>query len=133
MWRMKPVILASALWAFIAVRVVRHRLRVDGIRAVVPMPPPLPASGARGVGGVLHRLAPTCLERALVAQAWLAAHGEPHDVVIGVPEAGMSNGPAHAWIDGSPTGAPAGHKELHRLAPPIACHPRSFDQARSLT
>jgi hypothetical protein len=118
MWRLKPSVVLAALWAAVAVRVVRRRLRADGVRAVVPPPPPLPASGSRGVAGVLHRLTPTCLERALVAQAWMAAHGEPRDVVIGVPEAGLAAAPAHAWIDGSATAASEGHLELYRLTPP---------------
>jgi hypothetical protein len=47
----------------------------------------------------LWRTSPTCLERALVLQRWLAAHGSPYDVVIGVtaPADGFA---AHAWLDG---------------------------------
>jgi Transglutaminase-like superfamily len=68
--------------------------------------------------GALSRLKPTCLERALVLQAWLAAQGKPLDVVIGVPRTGMKSGPAHAWVDGTDARALASHLELHRLPPP---------------
>jgi hypothetical protein len=53
-----------------------------------------------------------------VMQTWLAAQGEPHDVVVGVTrtKAGID---AHAWVDlpqASPDGA--GYHELVRLPPP---------------
>jgi hypothetical protein len=55
---------------------------------------------------VLRRLEPSCLERALVLQRWLAAHGEPRVVVIGVTAA--QDFRAHAWLDGEP--APGFHE-----------------------
>ena len=51
--------------------------------------------------GALARLKPTCLERALVLEAWLAAEGTLRDVVIGVLPDGMKSAPAHAWVDGT--------------------------------
>jgi hypothetical protein len=80
--------LRAALWALVALRRTRRALRrrkVDEIQ--VAPPPPLPASAGRGVRAVIRRSDPTCLERALVLQAWDAAHGEAHDVVIGVSNA----------------------------------------------
>ena len=67
---------------------------------------------------VLRRLAPTCLERALVEQAWMAALGTPRDVVIGVLPGGMKEAPAHAWVDGTDPKSAAEYLELHRLPPP---------------
>jgi hypothetical protein len=37
--------------------------------------------------------------RSIVEQAWLAAHGEPRDLIIGVTEPGEAFS-AHAWLDG---------------------------------
>ena len=77
----------------------------------VKAPPELAASAGRGVDAILRRQDPTCLERALVLQSWLAAHGEPTDVVIGVT--GMEGGfSAHAWLDGE---SPGGFEELTRV------------------
>jgi hypothetical protein len=75
-------------------------------------PPPLPAAATRGVSAVLRRSSPTCLERALVLQRWLAAHGCARDVVIGVtaPADGFA---AHAWLDGEVHGRD--YAELTRL------------------
>lgn len=100
-----------ALRAVLRVRLSLRRLPVDDIR--VARPSHLPPAAARGVHAVLRRLEPSCLERALVLQAWLAAAGEPRDVIIGVtkPSAGFR---AHAWLDGE--SAP-GFSELRRLAP----------------
>jgi Transglutaminase-like superfamily len=100
------------------VRLVRRRLKRQGLRARVPPPPRLRAGSGRGVAAVLRRLEPTCLEKALVEQAWMAANGIPRDVVIGVLPGGMKDGPAHAWVDGTDTLSPSQYLELHRLPPP---------------
>jgi hypothetical protein len=115
MWRLRPVVILGAGWATIAVWLARRRLARDGVRARVPWPVGLPNSSSAGVAGVLNRLSPTCLERSLVAQTWRAAHGDPRDLVIGIPVTGMKDGNAHAWLDGATV---EGHTELHRLAPP---------------
>jgi hypothetical protein len=71
------------------------------------------------VSAALGRLDPTCLERALVEQAWLASLGTRLDVVIGVPEGRMDEGnPAHAWVDGRDTVSPSRYFEIYRLPPP---------------
>jgi hypothetical protein len=67
------------------------------------------------VYGALSRLDPTCLERALVQQAWLLSQGRPLDVVIGVPLKGMRSGTAHAWVDGTDPVSPTKYAEIHRL------------------
>ncbi len=67
----------------------------------------------------LSRLKPTCLERALVLQAWMVAQGSARDVVIGVPQGGMKSGPAHAWVDGTDPLSTTTFLELHRIPPNI--------------
>jgi Transglutaminase-like superfamily len=73
------------------------RLPVDRVR--VRRPPSLPARAGRGVDAVLRRLEPSCLERALVLQRWLAARGDRRDVIIGVTAPG-DGFRAHAWLEG---------------------------------
>lgn len=119
MWRLRPAVLLGALWAMVAARLVRRRLTKVGVRAPVPRPPRLGAQGGLGVMAALARLKPTCLERALVLQAWMAAQGTARDVVIGVPRNGMKSGPAHAWVDGMETSSPTTFIELHRIPPTI--------------
>jgi len=57
------------------------------------------------------------MERALVSQAWLSAHGRLVDVVVGVPATGMSSnkGNAHAWLDGNEPESAAYYVELLRI------------------
>jgi len=122
--RLHPSALAGALWAAYAAQTVHARLRKHGLAAKVPPPPRLGLRAGRGVRFALRRLNPTCLERALVEQAWLAATSRPRDVVIGVPPEGMKGAPAHAWLDGLEPRSSAHYLELHRLSPP-APKPRS--------
>ena len=113
-----PSVLAGALWATFAAFIVHRRLKKLGLKATVPPPPRLSPRAGRGVAGALRRLEPTCLEKALVQQAWLASHGLMKEVVIGVPPDGMHKDPAHAWVDGIDTLSPTRYIELHRLPPP---------------
>ena len=94
----------AGIWALRAIILTKRRLRRDGLSAVVvPEPPRLPAHARRGVSIVLRHRRPTCLERALVLQRWLASRGTVRDVVIGVT--GTSGGfQAHAWVEGEPIG-----------------------------
>jgi Transglutaminase-like superfamily len=81
----------------------------------VSEPPALPPRAARGVHAILRRQDPSCLERSLVLQRWLASQGELRAVVVGVstPE----DFRAHAWLEGEAvTGGPVFH-EIARLAP----------------
>ncbi len=115
MWRLKPSVLRAALWAARAAWRARRQLRGGVAHPTLPPCPPLPATAAPGVVGVLRRMERTCLERSLVLQAWLAAHGDYRDIVIGVPETGFGVDPAHAWVDGTEPASDAKYLELHRL------------------
>lgn len=107
----------AALWAWAGVRRAARALARDGVEATVAPPPSLPAGARRGVEAVLRRTSPTCLERSLVLQAWLAAHGVPCEIVIGVLKDG-SQVKAHAWLDIEAGDRVArSYNELHRLAP----------------
>lgn len=110
----------AALWTLRALARTRRRLRAGDLKTItVEAPPPLPAEAVRGVRGVLRRVDQTCLERALVLQRWLAAHGERRDVVIGVA-APASDFRAHAWLDGDPPTESNGYTELLRLPARVA-------------
>ena len=78
-------------------------------------PPTLPAPAVRGVTLVLRYRGPSCLERSLILQRWLAAHGERRDVVIGIT--GATDFRAHAWLDGDPEAPAVPFQELARLRP----------------
>ena len=113
--RFQIVSLRAAWWTWWALRRARQRLPRDGLATVVPPPPTLPPGARRGVYAVLRRQPATCLERALVLQRWLAAQGEPHDVVVGVSRA-TGDFAAHAWLDSEAGAVEAeGFDELLRL------------------
>jgi len=108
----------AAWWTWRAVRSARAQLRAGAVRDVrIPVPPDVPAAAARGMRLVLRRESPSCLERALVRQRWLAARGEARDVVVGTSGGARGNFTAHAWLDGEPQ--PEGHRyvEMLRLSP----------------
>ena len=117
--RFAPVTLYAAAWTVWAVVRTRRALKAHGLSAERVAPPKgLPWGAGRGVLGVLRRLEPTCLERSIVLQSWLASHGRPYDVVVGVAnESGAVK--AHAWL-GYETPPPdsSGFRELHRIPPP---------------
>lgn len=115
MWRLHPSVLRGALWAVIALIEVRIAVRRDGVSARIHRSPHLSRRAAPGVLGVLNRTSPTCLERALVLQAWRRSQGDCRDVVIGVPRDGLGNRPAHAWVDGTDPRSATEYIELHRL------------------
>lgn len=96
--RWHPLNVRAALWALLALRAARRRLPKDGLRTRAPAPPALPRGAGRGVHAVLRRQESTCLERALVLQRWLLAHGCRRDIVIGVRPGG-DRLDAHAWLD----------------------------------
>jgi Transglutaminase-like superfamily len=109
--------LRAAWWAMRALRRVRRDLARDGVNAQVRPPPSLPDMAGRGVLAVVKRSSATCLEESLVLQCWLAAHGQPHDVVIGVAPGGGGID-AHAWVEGTQDTGLEAYVELHRLPPP---------------
>ena len=102
-------------WAGRSLIDVRRNLGRSALPDVDVSPPPrLPAHAVRGVRFVLGGRESTCLQRALVLQAWHTAQGNPREVVIGV--AGSSGDfSAHAWLDGDPGEADQGFQELLRL------------------
>lgn len=115
--RFALISLRAARWTLWSLLRARRSLRADGLQAKVAPPPRLSWSARRGVYTVLRRTSPTCLERAIVMQAWLAAHGRLHDVVVGVAstEGRMC---AHAWIDAGTAPPDAdGYRELTRIPP----------------
>ena len=65
---------------------------------------------------VLGRLRPSCLERAFVMQAWLAAQGLDHDVVVGIRKDGVDFD-AHAWLDAEESWQQGEFREITRFAP----------------
>jgi len=115
MWRLRPTVLIAALWAVTALRTVRRQLRAGSVNPTFRGPPRLPDGAELGVLAVLSRLSPTCLEGATVRRRWLAAHGQPRDIVIGVPPGGLGDAPAHAWVDGTDPRSAADYLELYRL------------------
>lgn len=117
--RFAPNTLRAAWWTVRSVRGVRRDLKRDGVRArVKPPPAKLPWGSRTGVMGVLSRLSPTCLERALVLQAWLSAHRIHRDVVVGVARDPDGNVRAHAWIEGiTHPNEYARYSVIHRIGP----------------
>lgn len=105
--------LRAAWWAQRALLRARRQLSRHGVESIaLPAPPRVSQHAVRGVLALLRRRRHSCLERALVLQRWLAAHGESRDVVIGVRSPRERFG-AHAWLDGDESGE-AFH-ELRRL------------------
>lgn len=109
--------LRAAWWAHRALLAARGQLPRRPLDDVaLPPPPRLPAHAVRGVRALLVRRRHSCLEGALVLQRWLAAYGDPRDVVIGVVAPDEAFG-AHAWIDGDPAAAAEPFLELRRVHP----------------
>lgn len=108
--------LRAALWAQFALLRARRGLQRRGIEHVAVQPPPagLPVSAGRGVYALLRRRPHTCLERALILQAWEKAHGVSRDIVLGVDLRGVEF-TAHAWLAGDPDGENVRFEELMRL------------------
>lgn len=109
--------LRAAWWTDRALRHVSSdlaRARLEDL--TVAAPPVLPPQALRGVRFVLRRRTSTCLERALVLQAWHTAQGRRRAVLIGVTGGGAFS--AHAWLEGDSAGADEPFTELVRLAAP---------------
>jgi hypothetical protein len=106
--RLDPANLRAAWWALRTARRTRRLLAAEGLEAALapPAPPRLPPGAERGVQAVLRRRGESCLVRAIVLQAWEAAHGRRRDLIVGVTDpAGFR---AHAWLEGDPLHADAG-------------------------
>lgn len=105
-------------WAGRSLIGVRRSLRRSALPDVTVSPPPrLPPHAVRGVRFVLGRRESTCLQRALVLQAWHVGQGNPREVVIGVTDS-RSAFSAHAWLDGDLGDPGRGFDELFRLPAP---------------
>jgi hypothetical protein len=91
--------LRAIWWTARTLRNLRRRLPEEGLDARVPPPPPVPDHAIRGVSGLLAKVArASCLERALILQSWLASHGRPYTIAVGVAvDGGFA---AHAWLEG---------------------------------
>ena len=112
--RQRAAELYGGWWALRAVWRVRRALRERPLAQVnVAGPARRPREAGRGVERVLRLLDPSCLERSLVLQRWLATQGHRRAVVIGVRGRAAGFG-AHAWLDGE---AAPGFEELTRLGP----------------
>jgi hypothetical protein len=94
----------------VKVALARHALTPVVVPAV---PTSRAAGGLRAVEAVLRVRRASCLERAVVLQAWHLADGLARDVVIGVRSS--SGFEAHAWLDGECGGT--GYAELLRRPP----------------
>lgn len=107
--------LRAAAWALRARHMARRQLPggLDAIR--LPPIPGLPATAAKGVRAALRLSRASCLERALVEQAWHQAHGASRDLVVGVSSARDFR--AHAWLDGDPPCHDEALEELLRRRP----------------
>lgn len=108
--------LRAAWWARLALRKLRGEMSEQGLEAQVAKPPDLAPEGVRGVEAALRRQHATCLERSLILQRWLIAHGASHEILIGVCR-GMDQIEAHAWLDRYDVGAQGeGFRVLTRVA-----------------
>lgn len=93
--------LLAAAWTWRALTRVRRELPRRGLASQIPSPPRLPWAARGAVEKVLKRTSATCLQKSLIRQVWLLAHGRSHDLVIGVA---LDSGSfaAHAWLEGLP-------------------------------
>jgi hypothetical protein len=112
-----PATLRDAAWAIRALRRLRRALPRDGLEARVAAPPGSARAGVRGVELALRLGHATCLERSLIVQRWLLAHGRSHDVLVGVA-GGVDALDAHAWVHryDAPDQAD-GYRVLTRVSP----------------
>jgi len=107
----------AGIWALWALHRLRHEIVNDGLDAHVVPPPKLAPMGVRGVEAALRLREATCLERSLIVQRWLVAHGERHDVLVGVA-GGSESMKAHAWLEAYDAQAQGeGFRVLTRVAP----------------
>jgi hypothetical protein len=113
--------LRGAAWALRSLRRVRAQIGRSGISPMIELPPApkLPGGAVRGINAALRRRHATCLERALVLQAWLASRGEKRDLVIGVT-APDDEFRAHAWLDGEEQCHDGDYRQLVRRPAPSA-------------
>lgn len=102
-------------WGRRELRRIQNVLRTDGIQARAEAAIGIAPRGPRGLRLAMRSLSPTCLERALLLQAWHAAFSAPPDVIIGVRRT-QSAFEAHAWVEGEDRWQEPGYAELTRLS-----------------
>ncbi|MGH9169495.1 MAG: lasso peptide biosynthesis B2 protein [Acidimicrobiales bacterium] len=108
------------VWARRSLRRVHGELPVAGIDGSISIsPPPLSGSlsaleGDRVLRAVLGRSGATCLEEAIIRQAWYASRGVEKEVVVGVTSP-ADDFKAHAWLSGD-AGSPGYVELLHKPA-----------------
>jgi hypothetical protein len=109
--------LRAAVWAVRACQRVHSSPDARGLRAPrLPRVPPVAERSGRGVEHVLWLRGEQCLVSASVRQAWLAAHGDDQDVVIGVALERPGGLRAHAWLASAPAEG-AAYQEIARVPP----------------
>ena len=114
---LRPDTIRAAVWALRSCRRVHRSAGVIAGPGLPRVPDVKPAAFA-GVRHVLWLRGEQCLVSAYVRQAWLAAHGDARELVIGTT--GPEGFAAHAWLSGEDATQGVGYHELVRLAPPDA-------------
>jgi hypothetical protein len=94
---------------------VRRRLPIEGTATRIPLAAGMGPRGWWGIRVAFLATQPTCLERALLLQAWMGGYAEPPDVVIGIRN-GSDGVQAHAWVDERDPWFDPSYTELTRLA-----------------
>ncbi len=107
--------LRSLRWAVRELRRVHERLPIEGAATRIPLAAGMGPRGWWGIRVAFVATQPTCLERALLLQAWMGGYTEPPDVVIGVRN-GTDGVEAHAWIEDRDPWFDPSYTELTRLS-----------------
>ena len=105
----------SFRWAVGQLRDVRERLPIEGTATRIPLAARMGPRGWWGIRVAFIATQPTCLERALLLQAWMGGYAEPPDVVIGVRN-GSGGVEAHAWVEDRDPWFDSSFTELTRLS-----------------
>ena len=107
--------LRSLRWAFRQLRDVHERLPIEGAATRIPLAAGMGPRGWLGIQLAFVATQPTCLERALLLQAWMGGYTDPPDVVIGIRN-GSEGVEAHAWVEDRDPWFDPSYTELTRLA-----------------
>lgn len=105
----------SLRWAVRELRDVHRRLPIEGAATRIPLAAGMGPRGWLGIQLAFVVTQPTCLERALLLQAWMGGYTDPPDVVIGIRN-GSKGVEAHAWVEDRDPWFDPSYTELTRLA-----------------